>query len=47
MEINKKFYRHAEVELLYADNSLACKELEWQPKNSFDDLVRRMVQNDI
>lgn len=35
MQINPKFYRHAEVALLFGDNSLACSELEWKPKNSF------------
>jgi len=47
MQINTKFYRPAEVELLLGNSEEARKELNWKPDNSFDDLVRRMVENDI
>lgn len=47
MQINTKFYRPAEVELLLGNSEEARKDLNWKPENSFDDLVRRMVQNDI
>ena len=47
MQINTKFYRPAEVELLLGNSEEARKELNWKPDNSFDDLVRRMVKNDI
>jgi GDPmannose 4,6-dehydratase len=45
--INKNFYRPAEVDLLLGDSSLARKELDWKPKNSFDKLVKRMVSYDL
>lgn len=47
VKINPKFYRPAEVDLLLGDSSLARKELDWQPKISFQELVSRMVKNDI
>lgn len=46
-EINEKFYRPAEVELLYGDSNPARKELNWKPKFSLDNLVQRMVENDL
>jgi GDPmannose 4,6-dehydratase len=47
MQINEKFYRPAEVELLLGDSTLAREELNWTPKISFDELVKRMVENDL
>ena len=47
VKINPEFYRPAEVELLLGDSLEARKELKWQPKNSFDNLVERMVTHDI
>ncbi len=45
--VNPKFYRPAEVELLLGDSTRARMELGWQPKTSFDGLVKKMVENDI
>lgn len=47
VKINPDFYRPAEVELLLGDASLAKKDLNWKPKISFDELVKKMVQNDL
>lgn len=47
VRINAAFYRPAEVEQLWGDSSRARKELGWAPKIGFDELVRRMVENDI
>lgn len=47
VRINPAFYRPAEVELLLGDATRAKAELGWSPKVSFDDLVIRMVQNDL
>lgn len=47
VKINPKFYRPAEVDLLFGDSSLARKELNWKPEVSFDELVKKMVENDI
>lgn len=45
--VNPKFYRPAEVSLLLGDSSEARRELNWSPKNSFEGLVKRMVESDI
>ena len=45
--INSKFYRPAEVELLWGDSTKARTELNWNPKTSFESLVYKMVQNDL
>ena len=45
--INEKFYRPAEVELLLGDPTEAKEELGWEPKISFDKLVKKMVEWDI
>ena len=47
VKINPKFYRPAEVDLLWGDSTPARKELGWNPKISFDKLVSRMVSYDI
>lgn len=47
ISVNPKFYRPAEVSLLHGNSTEARKELEWTPKNSFNDLVNRMVKSDI
>lgn len=47
VKINTKFYRPAEVDLLLGDSNLARKELEWQPKTSFEQLVEKMIKNDL
>jgi len=46
VEISDKFYRPAEVEVLYGDSSKARDELDWKPKTSFQGLVEKMVKND-
>lgn len=47
VKINPKFYRPAEVDLLWGDSNPARKELGWEPKISFDKLVEKMVRFDI
>ena len=47
LNINKDFYRPAEVELLLGDPSEAQKDLHWEKSVDFTTLVRRMVVNDI
>jgi len=46
IEIDKNFYRPAEVDLLLGDSSLIRKELEWEPEYNFDELVREMINHD-
>lgn len=47
MRVNPDFYRPAEVEQLLGDSTPAREELNWQPKCSFDQLVKKMVLHDI
>ena len=47
VKINPKFFRPAEVDLLYGDSTLARRELNWLPKTSFEGLVIKMVTNDL
>ncbi len=47
LSINEKFYRPAEVDLLWGDSNETRKALNWEPKVSFENLVKKMVENDI
>ena len=47
VKVNKKFFRPAEVELLLGDPAKAEKVLGWKREISFDELVERMVKNDM
>jgi GDPmannose 4,6-dehydratase len=47
VKINPEFYRPAEVDLLWGNSEKARNELNWQPKINFNELVSRMVHNDI
>ena len=47
VKINPKFFRPAEVDILIGDASKAKEKLGWEPKISFEELVKEMVQNDI
>ena len=47
VKINPKFYRPAEVELLLGTPAKAEKALGWVRDVSFDQLVQRMVDNDM
>ncbi len=44
--ISKDYFRPAEVEELLGDSTKARKNLNWEPKYSFDDLVTEMVNED-
>jgi GDPmannose 4,6-dehydratase len=45
--VNPRYFRPAEVERLLADASKAKRELGWQPKIGFEELVRMMVDFDL
>jgi len=47
VKINPKFYRPAEVDLLLGDSTKARRELGWNPETSFEQLVEKMVLNDL
>ena len=44
--IDSKYFRPSEVERLLGDSTKARTELDWKPKISFDELVKRMVDTD-
>ena len=47
VEIDKRYFRPTEVDLLIGDSSKAKKILKWKPKVKFKELVRMMVDADI
>ena len=47
VKVNPKFYRPAEVELLFGDASKAREELGWKPEYTLETLVAEMVDNDV
>ncbi|MBQ6027917.1 MAG: GDP-mannose 4,6-dehydratase [Treponema sp.] len=47
VKVNPKFFRPAEVELLYGNPAKAEKVLGWKREISFDQLIERMVKNDL
>lgn len=47
VEVNEKYFRPAEVELLLGDPTKAEKELNWKRKVSFQELVSGMVKYDL
>jgi GDPmannose 4,6-dehydratase len=47
VEIDENFKRPAEVDLLVGDSSKAFKKLGWQPRINFNQLVKKMVDNDL
>jgi len=47
VEQDPRFMRPAEVDVLRGDSSKAYEELKWKPKTSFDELVSKMMNNDI
>lgn len=47
IEVDPRYFRPAEVELLWGDSTKARTELGWKPKYSFMDLVKEMVQSDL
>lgn len=47
VEIDPRYFRPAEVDLLIGDSSKARRKLGWTPKVTFRDLVRMMVDADM
>lgn len=47
VEIDPKYYRPAEVDLLVGDASKAKAKLGWTPKTTVQELCREMVQSDL
>jgi GDPmannose 4,6-dehydratase len=47
VEIDARYYRPTEVDVLQGDYSKAKRQLGWEPKTRFEDLVKLMVDADI
>ncbi len=46
IEIDKRYFRPAEVDLLLGDSTKARRKLGWRPKTSFAELVKMMCESD-
>ena len=47
VRLDPQFLRPAEVDLLVGDPSKAKRELGWEPKTTFEELIRLMVRSDL
>ena len=47
VEVNPKYFRPAEVELLIGDPKKAREKLGWEPKIKLESLIKEMVESDI
>ena len=47
VEIDPKYFRPAEVDLLIGDYAKAKSELAWEPQTKFKDLVKLMTESDL
>jgi GDPmannose 4,6-dehydratase len=47
VEIDPRYFRPAEVDLLLGSSKKARSKLAWQPRVSFDELVALMVESDL
>ena len=47
IEIDKKYFRPTEVELLLGDASKAKKELSWNPEYDLEGLIKDMIKSDL
>src|SRR5690348_15388960 len=47
VRLDPQFLRPAEVDLLVGDPAKARRELGWEPKTSFEELIRLMVRSDL
>jgi len=47
VEIDPRYYRPTEVDILLGDASKAKAKLGWEPEHTLDDLVRDMMESDI
>ena len=45
--VDRRYYRPTEVDSLLGDASLAKKELGWEPKTSFEEMVAEMIARDL
>jgi len=46
VKVNPKYFRPTEVDILLGNPEKAKRELKWEPKIKFEELVERMVKSD-
>jgi len=47
LKMNEELYRPAEVDLLFGDSTETREALQWTPKTTFHELVKKMIDHDI
>jgi len=47
VEIDPRYYRPTEVDILLGDAAKAHKELGWQPSTSLEAMAREMIETDL
>ncbi|MBK3333193.1 GDP-mannose 4,6-dehydratase [Persephonella atlantica] len=47
IEVDPKYFRPAEVDILIGDATKAREKLGWEPKHTLDDLIKEMVESDL
>ena len=47
IEVDPRYFRPTEVDILIGDATKAREKLGWKPKHSFDELIRDMVEADL
>jgi GDPmannose 4,6-dehydratase len=47
VEIDPRYYRATEVDLLLGDSTKARKKIGWEPRVRFRELVRMMIDSDL
>ena len=47
VEVDKRYFRPTEVDLLLGDSTKAREKLGWKPKYALSDLVKEMVESDV
>ena len=47
IKYDPRYMRPAEVDMLVGDSSKAREQLGWEPKTDIQEMVRRMVNNDV
>jgi GDPmannose 4,6-dehydratase len=47
VEVDPRYFRPTEVDILQGDPSKALRELGWRPEHSLGDLISDMMESDI
>ncbi len=47
IEIDPRYFRPTEVEFLQADITKAKRKIKWEPRTTFDELIKIMVDHDM